>query len=98
MTVYRLPTPEFRFRKFGAALITPSDTADARNLVDSVNKLRVRYVQAKTDGEIVFRHSDDTLSVAIPVFAAQSYELGTDVVHIMESGTTPGLEIIPLWA
>lgn len=94
----RLPTPEFRYRKFGSSLITPSDTADERNLVDAVNKLRVRYIQARATGVIVFRHADDTLSVPIDVVANQSYEMGTDVVHIMATGTTEGLEIIPLWA
>lgn len=96
--VARVPPPAFLFHKFGAAAITPSDTADERNLVDDENKMRVRYIQTTAAGSITFRHSDGTLSMAIPIAANQSYAMGTAVVHIMSTGTTPGLVIIPLWA
>ena len=89
MTTYALPTPEGRFKKFGSAYITPSDDAvPAKNLVDAENGLRVRFIQARATGVIVFRHIDETLSVPIDVTANQAYELGTDVVHIMATGTT----------
>lgn len=98
MTTYSAPISEFEYKKHGSALITPSDTEGEKNLVDSVNGLRVRFIQANAAGVVVFRHDDDTESVPVAVAANQSYRLGTQAVHIMETGTTPGLEIIPLWA
>lgn len=98
MTTYSAPISEFEYKKHGAALITPSDTEGEKNLVDSVNGLRVRFIQANADGVVVFRHSDGTESVPVQVSAHQSYRLGTLAVHILSTGTTPGLEIVPLWA
>lgn len=98
MTTYSAPISEFEYKKHGAALITPSDTEGEKNLVDSVNGLRVRFIQTTAAGVVVFRHSDGTESVPVPVAANQSYRLGTLAVHIMATGTTEGLEIIPLWA
>lgn len=99
MTTFRMPTPEFHFRTFGAAYIVPADTVGAKNLVDEVNSLRVRYIQVLATGTITFRHKDDTLSVPIPVSPGQSYEIGTAVVHIMATDTSlSNVQIIPYWA
>ena len=65
MTTYSAPISEFEYKKHGAALITPSDTEGEKNLVDSVNGLRVRFIQANAAGVVVFAALVLALSVSI---------------------------------
>jgi len=72
-----------QYRGIKAAFITPADTAGLKNIEGC------KFIQvATTAGTVTFRHSNGDLSVAVPIALNQSFELGSDMVNIIATGTT----------
>ena len=72
-----------QYRGIKSSLITPADTAGLTNIEGC------KFIQVKTTaGNVTFRHKNGDLSVAVPIALNQSFELGSDMVNIMSTGTT----------
>lgn len=76
------------FRKIGATAITPSDTVN--------NAIGVKSVFCTGAGNVVVRYGDGTTSVAVPVAANGSLEIGGEAVAIHATNTT-ATGIIPFY-
>lgn len=63
--------------------VTPSDVAGVQNVAGK------RFIQVNgAAGTVTFRHKNGTLSAPIDLALNQSFELGSEMVNIMATGTT----------